>query len=140
MLKTSGFAFSISSSRTTEYGRRRTASVSWPPLLEADVARRGADETRHRVLLLVLGHVQPDHGPLVVEHELGQRAGKFRLPHSGRAEKDERADRPVRVLQARARAPERVGHGLDGLVLADDALVQPLLHVDQLLGLALEQP
>ena len=31
MLKTSGCAFSISSSRITEYGRRRTASVSWPP-------------------------------------------------------------------------------------------------------------
>ena len=30
-LKTSVCAFSISSSRTTEYGRRRTASVSWPP-------------------------------------------------------------------------------------------------------------
>ena len=31
MLKTSGWAFSISSSSTTEYGLRRTASVSWPP-------------------------------------------------------------------------------------------------------------
>ena len=31
MLKTSGWAFSISSRRTTEYGLRRTASVSWPP-------------------------------------------------------------------------------------------------------------
>ena len=31
MLNTSGAAFSISSSSTTEYGRRRTASVSWPP-------------------------------------------------------------------------------------------------------------
>ncbi len=31
VLKTSGWAFSISSSRITEYGRRRTASVSWPP-------------------------------------------------------------------------------------------------------------
>ena len=30
-LKTSLWAFSISSSRTTEYGRRRTDSVSWPP-------------------------------------------------------------------------------------------------------------
>ena len=30
-LKTSGWAFSISSRSTTEYGRRRTASVSWPP-------------------------------------------------------------------------------------------------------------
>ena len=31
VLNTSGWAFSISSSSTTEYGRRRTASVSWPP-------------------------------------------------------------------------------------------------------------
>ncbi len=31
MLNTSGCAFSISSSSTTLYGRRRTASVSWPP-------------------------------------------------------------------------------------------------------------
>jgi len=30
-LNTSGCAFSISSSKTTLYGRRRTASVSWPP-------------------------------------------------------------------------------------------------------------
>ena len=30
-LNTSGCAFSISSNRTTAYGRRRTASVSWPP-------------------------------------------------------------------------------------------------------------
>ena len=30
-LKTSGCAFSISSNRITAYGRRRTASVSWPP-------------------------------------------------------------------------------------------------------------
>ena len=39
-----------------------------------------------------------------------------------------------------ARAAERVRDRRDGLVLADDALVQPLLHVDQLLRLALEQP
>ena len=31
MLKTSGWAFSTSSRSTTLYGRRRTASVSWPP-------------------------------------------------------------------------------------------------------------
>ena len=30
-LKTSGWAFSISSNSTTAYGRRRTASVSCPP-------------------------------------------------------------------------------------------------------------
>ena len=39
-----------------------------------------------------------------------------------------------------ARAPDRVGDGRDGLVLADDALVQPLLHLQQLLDLAFHQP
>ena len=77
---------------------------------------------------------------LVVEHELGERLRELGLADARRAEEDERADRPVRVLQTRARAPERVGDGLDRRVLADDALVQPLLHVDELLDLALEQP
>ena len=44
-----------------------------------------------------------------------------------------RADRAVGVLQPGARAAQRVGHGLDGLVLADHALVQALLHVHELL-------
>ena len=74
-----------------------------------------------------------------VEHELGERAGQLGLADAGRAEEQERADRAVGVLQAGARAAQRVGDGLDGLVLADDALVQALLHVDELLDLALHQ-
>ena len=38
-----------------------------------------------------------------------------------------------------ARAAQRGGDRLDRLVLADDAFVQALLHVDQLLGFALQQ-
>ena len=55
------------------------------------------------------------------------------LPTPVGPEEQERADRPVRVAEARARAPDGVGDGLDRLVLADDALVQPLLERDQLL-------
>jgi hypothetical protein len=36
-------------------------------------------------------------------------------------------------------APDGVGDGGDRLVLADEPLVEALLHVDELLGLALEQ-
>ena len=111
-----------------------------PALVVADVARRGADEPRHRVPLLVLAHVDPHHRALVVEHELRESAGELRLADTGRAEEDERADRPVRVLQAGARAAKRIGDGGDRLVLPDDAAVQPLLHVDELLHLALHQP
>ena len=89
--------------------------------------------------LLVLAHVEPHHRVLVVEHELGERARELRLPHAGRAEEDERADRAVRVLQPGACAAQCIRDGGDRLVLTDDALVQAILHVDQLLGLALEQ-
>src|ERR1044072_4733308 len=41
--------------------------------------------------------------------------------------------------RASAGATQSVGHGHDGLVLADHALVQASLHVDELLGLALEE-
>ena len=91
------------------------------------------------MLLHVLAHVDADHGLLVVEQELGQRAGQLGLADAGGAQEDERADRPVRVLEPGARAADGVGDGLDRLVLADDALVQPLLHLEQLLPLALQQ-
>src|SRR5439155_6956574 len=68
-----------------------------------------------------------------------ERAGELRLADAGRAEEDERADRPIRVLESGARAAKRVRDRRDGLVLADDALMEPFLDVDQLLSLALEQ-
>src|SRR5262249_27860184 len=56
-----------------------------------------------------------------------------------RAEEDERADRTVRILQAGARTDDRVGDGANGLVLADDALVEMLLEPEELLDLALHE-
>ena len=91
------------------------------------------------MLLHVLGHVEAHNRVLGVEHELRERARELGLSHSGRPEEEERADRPVRVLQAGARAAQRVGHGRDRLVLADHPLVQALLHVDQLLDLAFHE-
>ena len=89
---------------------------------------------RHGVLLHVLAHVDADHRPLVVEQELGERAGQLGLADAGGAEEQERADRPVRVGQAGPAAADGVGHRGDGLVLADDPLVQHLLHADELLA------
>ncbi len=43
----------------------------------------------------------------------------------------------LRILQAGARPADGVGDGVDRLVLADDPLVQPLFHLEQLLDLAL---
>src|SRR4051794_20047315 len=108
-------------------------------LVVADVARRGADEARDGVLLHVLRHVDAHHRVLVAEQELGERAGQLRLADARRAEEDERAGRALGVLEARARAADRLRDDLDGGVLADHALVELLLHAHQLLRLGLGQ-
>ena len=89
--------------RTAAHGLRQL-----PALVVANVAGRRADHARDGVTLLVLAHVQPDHRVLIVEHELGQSAGQLGLTNARRAEEDERADRPVRVLQSGAGAADRV--------------------------------
>ena len=108
-------------------------------LLVADVARRRADQARHGVALLELAHVEPDHRVLVAEQRLGERPRELGLADAGRPEEEERADRPVRVAQPRARAPDRAGDRLDGLVLPDHALVELRLEAEQALALLLGQ-
>ena len=123
-LKTSGCAFSISSNRIDLIGPAAHGFGQRAAFLVADVARRRADQAGDGVLLHVFGHVDADHRVLVVEQELGQRLGQLGLADAGRAEEHERADRPVGVLQAGARAAHGGRHGLHRLVLADHALAR----------------
>ena len=109
-------------------------------LLVADVARRRADHAGHGVPLLVLAHVQPHHGLLVVEEELGQGPAQLRLAHARGPQEDEGADGPVRILKAGPRPANGVGDGPHRLILIHHPPVQPILHVDQLLDLPLQQP
>ena len=88
--------------------------------------------------LAVLAHVDADHRVLVVEHVAGQRPRQLRLTDARLAEEDEAADRPLRVLEAGAGATDRVRQGDDRPVLADDALVEAVLHVKELLRLPFE--
>ena len=95
--KTSGCAFSTSSSSTTLYGRPPHRLGELAALLVADVAGRRADQPGDRVLLAVLAHVDADHRPLVVEQEVGQRLGQLGLADAGRAEEEEGAGGAVGV-------------------------------------------
>ena len=126
-----------------QHDRVRTAAHGFGQLTAffvADVSRRRADQTRDRVLLHVLRHVDADHRLFVVEQELGDAARDFGLADAGRSEEDERADRAIGVLQPGARTADRPRDDVDRRVLADDALVQLLVHVEQLLGLGLREP
>ena len=106
--------------------------------IEADVARRRADEASDGVALHVLAHVDAHHRGLVVEEELGEGARSFGLAHAGGAEEDEAADGALGIAEASAAAANGVRHGEQRLILADDALAQTLLHLRELLHLALE--
>ena len=106
-------------------------------LLIADISRRRSDQSGHRVLLHVLAHVDAHHVVLVVEQGLCQGLGQLGLADAGRAEEQEGTDRPVRVGDAGARAQDGLADQAYRLVLPDHVLVQDVLHVQQLLPLAL---
>ena len=116
------------------HGLRELAAV-----LEADVAGGRADEARDGELLHVLRHVEPHHRVLVVEELLREGLGELGLSDARRAEEQERADRTLAVLDAGARADDRVGDGVDGPVLADDALVERVREAHELFALALDE-
>src|SRR5438093_9826064 len=104
----------------------------WPPpdrlaelaaFFVTDIAGRRADQARDGVLFHVLAHVDADHRVLVIEQEFRQRTGGLGLADTRRTEEDERADRAAGVLQTAAGAAHGVGDRLDGLSLADHALL-----------------
>lgn len=91
------------------------------------------------MLLTELRHVEGDQRILVTEEEFGERLGELGLTDTGRAGEDERATGPLRVLQTGSRTADRLREGLDGVLLADDALVELVLHAQQTGGLLLRQ-
>ena len=75
-----------------------------PGIFVADISGRRAHQAADGMAFHELGHIQLDQGFFAAEHELGQRFGQLGLADAGRAEEHERADRALRVFQAR-RAP-----------------------------------
>ena len=105
----------------------------------ADIPGRRADESRDGVFLQVLRHVDPDQSPFVIEEELGESTRQLGLSDAGRTQEDEAAERAVRVLQTGPRAPNRIRHRANGVVLTDHPLAQAFFHPDQLLDFPFHQ-
>ena len=109
-------------------------------LVVPHVTRRRSDQAGHRVPFLELGHVQPNHGIFIAEHELGQGTHQLSFTHTGGTQEHEHSDGPAWVLQASPRPANRLGDVHNCLILADDALVNLFLHIEQPLRLFLGQP
>ena len=103
-------------------------------LVEADVARRRADQPRDRVLLHVLRHVEAQQ---LDAHQGGELLGDLGLADAGGAGEQVAADRLLRLAQAGARQLDGAGQRLDRLVLAEHQALQVLVDVGQHLGVGL---
>ncbi len=90
------------------------------------------------MLLHVLAHVDPHHRGLVIKQKLRQRSRRLRLAHTRRPQKNKRPNRPLRITEPRARSPNRIRHRAQPLILPHHPLPQTILHLHQLLHLALQ--
>src|SRR3954467_6070564 len=88
-----------------------------PALLEADIARRRADQPGDGVLLHVLAHVVALELVAEVQRELLRQ---LRLADASRAGEEDRAGRTIRLPEPRARALDGAGDEADGFLLAED--------------------
>ncbi len=89
------------------------------------------------MLFHIFRHVQTQDGAFIVKQELSQRLGEFGLADAGGADKDERSNGAVGVLQACTSAAYRIGHRFERVVLSDHAGTQVFLHGEELFALTL---
>ena len=109
-------------------------------LVVAQIARRRTQQTRHGVLLLILRHIELEQGFLAAEPAFRQRLCQRSLTDTGRPEEEHRADRPARLPQPGAAAPDGPGHGSDSPALAHDFGVQALFEAGQTFPLFFAHP
>ena len=75
----------------------------------------------------VLGHIDPDHGAFVIEQVFSKGSSQFGFTDPGRAEKDERGDRAVRIFESGPGAKNRVGYRVDRFILTDLSIIYAII-------------
>ena len=120
--------------RTAAHGLGQLAAF-----LIAHVSGRRANETRHGEFLHVLGHIDPNEVLLVVKEACGQRLCKLCFADARGAKEQERAKRPVRVLNTGSASLDGLCHNAHSLVLPDDSLVERVFEVQELFTLGLHE-
>src|SRR5216684_4464324 len=73
---------------------------------------------------LVLRHVDGDHVVLAPVEGVSQGQRRLRLPHTTRTDEEEHAYGPARILEPGARRTDALADRLQGVGLANDALLQ----------------
>ena len=108
-------------------------------LFIAHISGRRTDQTRHGEFLHILRHIDAHQILFIVKQRLCQRLGKLCLADARGAKEQERAERPVRVLNACSASLDSLRDDAHGLILADNTLVQRIFEMQQLVALPLHQ-
>ena len=108
-------------------------------LVVAHIAGRRSDQTGDGKFLHIFRHINAHEVLFVIEQRFGQGLGQLGLADAGGSQEQEAAQRTVGILDAGAAAENGLRNGLDRLILADDALVQLVLQVQELIPLPLHQ-
>src|SRR5205085_1459289 len=87
------------------------------------------DELFEAVIVLVLGHVEPQHARRAPEEELGKRLRELGLPDPRRPHEQKDAHRSIRIVQSGLVERDRSNHAVERVVLTDDALTEELANV-----------
>ena len=100
-------------------------------LFVAYVSRRRTDESRHAEFFHIFAHVDTYERVGTVEEVFGEFLCKMGLADTGRAEEHKRTDRLVGVFKAETVALDSLDNLGDGLVLANDGLLEGRAHFEQ---------
>src|SRR6266566_9854553 len=101
-------------------------------MLEADIARRRADQPGHRVLLHVLAHVEAGEFVAELQRELLRELG---LADAGWTGEQEAAGWPFGLAQSGPRAFDRLRHQMHRFRLAEDHALQRFFERAQALAI-----
>ena len=80
------------------------------PLFVTDISRRRTDEAGNTEFFHIFGHINPDHGTLIIKEVLCKTFRKFGFTDTGGTEKDETGNRTVGVLKSGTGAQNGFGY------------------------------
>ena len=89
------------------------------------------EQALERVAGLVLAHVHAHEAVGRAEHEFGERLRELRLARAGRPDQQEHAQRPGGVVEAGPGDRDALDDAVDGLALAEHALLEERAHIGQ---------
>ena len=103
------------------------------------ISGRRSDQTRDRILLHVLTHIDTYHIILIVEQCCRQTLGQFRLTDTGRSQEQEGADGLAGILDPGFGTDDGFGDFGHTLVLTHHTFVQFFVQMEGLVTLTLGQ-